>query len=413
MSSNIKFSFLLLILIASPLLVSADIIFTRNLFLGLSGQDVKLLQQTLNRDSETKIADIGPGSLGQETEYFGNLTKIAVEKFQLKYAEYILKPANLIYPTGFVGYLTRDFLNKLIQQESESEMGTGSENINLEKATSSESKPISKNNSSNKENVTDKNSENPNEITAQEITQRLKDSFYAVTEKQKKEISDFTGIKYQDSEFSFSGLSFDFLKTLPFFSKTVQVYNAEPFQAKPGMTIGINGVGFTKEKNTFSIGNQKIEDIACQSSVYCEFELPNVSKGIKDIYLENPSGSSKKQKYHAKINIVDNPKPASKIETISPEKIYINDLEQEIILSGEGFAKTGNYINAPFGQIGPVNSDGNKIAFRFKDFSGVDSFVENLKQVKQKFTFNNVGVTMIFMVENEYGVSNFVTVPLE
>jgi hypothetical protein len=63
--------------------------FERDLEVGSKGADVKLLQILLNKKIETMIALEGPGSLGLETETFGEATKVAVAKFQNIYIEYI------------------------------------------------------------------------------------------------------------------------------------------------------------------------------------------------------------------------------------------------------------------------------------------------------------------------------------
>jgi putative peptidoglycan binding protein len=77
--------------------------FSRNLSLGMSGDDVKRLQEVLIDENcfEYPIA----------TGYYGPVTKEGVRDFQEKHSKEILSPIGLIHGTGIVAAQTIKYLN--------------------------------------------------------------------------------------------------------------------------------------------------------------------------------------------------------------------------------------------------------------------------------------------------------------
>ncbi len=90
--------------------------FTRALKVKMTGSDVKLLQQVLNSDPDTRVAKSGAGSHGSETNYFGTQTWNAVKKFQEKHK--VAKKGDSGY--GLVGPKTRAKLEELAGAKKES-----------------------------------------------------------------------------------------------------------------------------------------------------------------------------------------------------------------------------------------------------------------------------------------------------
>lgn len=86
---------------------------TRDLNVGATGADVKMLQMFLNSNADTRVSVSGAGSAGMETETFGPATAAAVSKFQVMHRADILTPAGLVNPTGYFGPSTRAKANSL------------------------------------------------------------------------------------------------------------------------------------------------------------------------------------------------------------------------------------------------------------------------------------------------------------
>ena len=85
--------------------------FPRNLTIGSVGSDVRSLQQFLNQNG-FQVAQVGIGSAGQESSYFGSLTKDAVIRFQNFYRNEVLTPIGLSVGTGYFGNATRSFIQQ-------------------------------------------------------------------------------------------------------------------------------------------------------------------------------------------------------------------------------------------------------------------------------------------------------------
>ena len=87
--------------------------FTGTFTVGSRDNQVKVLQRFLNKNG-FQIAATGAGSPGNETDYYGGLTKSAVVRFQEAYTADILAPFNRTTGTGFFGQSTRAKLNALV-----------------------------------------------------------------------------------------------------------------------------------------------------------------------------------------------------------------------------------------------------------------------------------------------------------
>lgn len=79
--------------------------FSRNLTLGSEGEDVRTLQKFLNARGFT-VSPTGAGSPGNESTYFGDLTREALARFQVQQG---IEPA-----VGYFGPITYSFVNNLL-----------------------------------------------------------------------------------------------------------------------------------------------------------------------------------------------------------------------------------------------------------------------------------------------------------
>ena len=101
-------------LTGDPYAPTSSYTFSRNLKVGMRGEDVRQLQKFLNENGFV-IASAGDGSKGRETDYFGNLTKTAVIRFQETHTGDILTPVGLTRGSGYFGPSTRNKIHGLLR----------------------------------------------------------------------------------------------------------------------------------------------------------------------------------------------------------------------------------------------------------------------------------------------------------
>jgi|GEM_PF-1579314 len=203
---------------------ASTLILNRNLREGDTGEDVLLLQKFLNNDRDTQISEIGSGSPGNETRYFGRVTKNAVMRLQDKYKDEILVPAGQLTATGFVGFWTRQVLQR----------------ISSIPTTETSSKT---------------------QLSPDFLSQ------VPVTEENVPIISPVSSL----------GATNEVEKP--------QISSLSRYSAQPGASISITGLGFSG-KNTINLGKNKIKDVVASSSTRISFQIPeNINVGRYDVFV--------------------------------------------------------------------------------------------------------------------------------
>ncbi|MEK7090601.1 MAG: LamG-like jellyroll fold domain-containing protein [Patescibacteria group bacterium] len=101
-----------------PMVDVPQVVFSRDLSLGSTGEDVRELQKFLNNQGFA-VSPFGVGSPGSESDYFGTRTKTALVKFQENYKNEILIPVGRTTGTGYFGPSTRKKINEFTAVPSE------------------------------------------------------------------------------------------------------------------------------------------------------------------------------------------------------------------------------------------------------------------------------------------------------
>lgn len=322
---------------------------TRTLQLGSTGADVRELQVLLNSDPLTTVSSSGTGSPGKESEYFGILTKRAVEAFQKKYAPEVLFPAGIWQSTGIVGMYSRNKLNTLAKTTAFKDSVTSEDLLPPSIRTAIPT---------------------PTGGTATEESGSNSTSIYSIFASKSKPL----------------------------------VFNLSRYQAKRGASVSVQGSGFLPTGNSVVLdSDNRIDNLSSANGSSLDFIIPdNVPQGAYNMSVQNKNGSSFNEAFGNFFTVTDNPKNPPSVFSISPTAVKY-DADSRITIYGEGFSSVGNDIFTDFGAATNISSkDGKTLTLELSTFSG---FAQAGTQASV-FSKAKVSVPVFVVVKNDAGISS-------
>jgi hypothetical protein len=253
--------------------------FYRNLTIGDVGPDVLLLQKFLNTDFVTVVAQSGVGSVGNETNYFGNLTKDAVTRFQNKYRDEVLTPIGLFNGTGYFGKMTRAKANQLFSSSFELESGASAtevaqelNNILNQQNNNDINSDVSNNETDSDFQFTFTQSENNNQNNFTEPITEYNQLFGLPTEEeQQKKQEELLQQQFETQN-----------------SSGIYYINRNPI--KTGQSVSIIAHGLNNNSKLFISGygiDYEVSNLNIKNDSNAEFRIPRVIGGKYNLFIEN------------------------------------------------------------------------------------------------------------------------------
>lgn len=331
---------------------------TINLFFGSSGAQVLALQQTLNKDPDTRVASAGLGSPGNETTYFGSLTKSAVARFQEKYYSEILAPAGLTEGSGYVGLYTRTKLNALSATTTVSNEATS-----LQAAPSPSADYVVR------------ESEKIDIYAGDKILENVRNRIYtAVNAAVASHAATITmpTITAEDAP-------------------SVAIGELSPSSGTSGIRVSITGMGISSDSVIYFGGNYIVRTISKDLFGNFSFIVPPILPAKYDIAIKTGGVVS-----NTAIFVLRDPKnPSVHLQSVSPATISYGDT---LTLTGSGFALENNTVVTTYQTFANVPSADGKTLI-------IQPAPESMRE-SAKIGPGTQPVPMSVYVVNDYGFSD-------
>lgn len=293
--------------------------FTTNLSVGSTGHQVFALQQMLNRNQDTRVANTGPGSPGNETSYFGHLTKNAVVRFQEKYKSEILSPAGLLLGSGFVGFYTRAKLNALYSMPTDVSESPTTQSLS---ATDN----IVKDNEKIDIYAGDKMLENVNNKILNAINSAIRSGSTATATMPTITMADVP---------------------------SVMIKSLSPKSGAVGTSVSITGTGISSKSAIYFGNNYIVRSVIQNASGKFSFVVPMIPTGLYDIAVRTGDAISNTSKF-----VIINPQnSAVRIQSVYPTSIKYGET---LTIIGSGFSYQNNTVVTTYQEYTRVPSPDGK-----------------------------------------------------
>lgn len=358
-------------------LASTPSVFTANFSLGSSGAQVVVLQRILNRDSDTRVASTGPGSPGNETTYFGLLTKAAVVRFQEKYAGEILEPASLARGNGYVGSYTRAKLNALSAQTSVASPVNAHPPITraAQPATATTTAPAAVATPP-VANYLVNDSEKINIYSGDAMLENVRGRIYAAIN---------SAIASQ------STATIALPEITPADMPSVVIGALSPQSGTPGTRVSIQGDGISANSVVYFGSKYIVRAVNRDASGNFSFAIPPIPSARYDVAVRTGNTVSNTTMFVLR----DLRNPSVRIQNISPSAVAYGGT---LTITGSGFSPQGNVVVTTYQKFTDVSSpDGKTIVVQPAPVSLRES---------AKIGDGTRNIPMSLYIVNDYGVSD-------
>lgn len=373
-----RFSFLSLLAVSLLLSLGSPVgaqtsTFTKNLSLGSEDMQVTVLQKILNQDPDTRIATSGPGSPGNETSYFGRLTKAAVARFQEKYASDTLVPASLTKGSGFVGVYTRAKLNALSVSLSTAEKPVGAASAPLPAATSSSPSKYAVH-----------ENEKIDIYVGDRLLENVQNRIYAAMN---------TGIAARIASRSTATTTAPI--TLPSITAgevpSVTINTPSPRSGAPGTYVSFKGNGILTKSVLYFGSSYIVRTISKGSGDTFIFIVPPIPPGHYDIVAKTGGAVSNTTSFV----VTGQTNQTVHIESVAPMTVPYGGT---LTITGSGFSPQGNIVVTTYQKFTSVPSSDGKTLSVVLAPKGLQEYAN--------ITTSAIPLQMSVSVENEYGFSD-------